>query len=111
MSYENEKIYLSDSLVGVLKNDYDYKEERAEHMKKYESDDWDKHRLYMCLFNALLHLLSSLYFIILKKYSVLFHAKMQKENTILNLFNFQYDVILFQKNNMYLIFGYFQNRH
>lgn len=39
MSYENEKIYLSDSLVGVLKNDYDYKEERAEHMKKYQSDD------------------------------------------------------------------------
>lgn len=38
MSDENEKIYLSDSLVGILKNDYDYKEERAEHMKKYESD-------------------------------------------------------------------------
>lgn len=39
MSDENEKIYLSDSLVGVLKKDYDYKEERTEHMKQYESDD------------------------------------------------------------------------
>lgn len=38
MPDENEKIYLSDSLVGVLKKDYDYKEERAKHMKKYESD-------------------------------------------------------------------------
>ena len=50
-------------------------------------------------------------FIILEKSSVLFHAKMQKEYTILNLIDFQYDVILFQKNNMYLIFRYFQNRH
>ena len=39
MPDENEKNYLSDSLVGVLKKDYDYKEERAEHMKKYERDD------------------------------------------------------------------------
>lgn len=39
MPDENEKNYLSDSLVGVLKKDYDYKEERAEYMKKYESDD------------------------------------------------------------------------
>lgn len=38
MPDENEKIYLSDSLVGVLKKDYDYKEERVEYMKKYESD-------------------------------------------------------------------------
>lgn len=30
MPDENEKIYLSDSLVGVLKKDYDYREERAE---------------------------------------------------------------------------------
>ena len=41
MPDENEKNNLSDSLVGVLKIDYDYKEERAEHMKKYESDDWN----------------------------------------------------------------------
>ena len=33
MPDENEKIYLSDSLVGVLKKDYDYKEERVEYMK------------------------------------------------------------------------------
>ena len=33
MPDENEKIYLSDSLVGVLKKDYDYREERAEQWK------------------------------------------------------------------------------
>ena len=66
---------------------------------------------FLWLFQWFVELLSSLYDIILEKSSVLSHTKMQKENTILNLFDFQYDVILFQKNNIYLIFWYFQNRH
>lgn len=39
ISHEKSVSYLSDSLRGVLKGDYDYKTERSERMKKYESAD------------------------------------------------------------------------
>ena len=34
-----KKAYLSDSLVGILKEDHDLNKIRAERLKKYETDD------------------------------------------------------------------------
>lgn len=39
VSHERSVSFLTDSLVGVLKNDYDEKATRQERMKKYESVD------------------------------------------------------------------------
>ena len=39
ISYDKTVSFLSDSLVGVLKNDYDDKKMKAERMSKYESAD------------------------------------------------------------------------
>ena len=42
VSYEKNISFLSDSLVGVLKNDYDYKNIKEEKNKKYEGIHWYK---------------------------------------------------------------------
>lgn len=39
VSHDKSVSFLTDSLVGVLKDDYDEKEVRAERTKKYESTD------------------------------------------------------------------------
>lgn len=39
ISHDKAVSFLSDSLVGVLKNDYDDKKMKAERMSKYESAD------------------------------------------------------------------------
>ncbi len=39
ISHDKSVSFLTDSLIGVLKNDYDDKAERAERMAKYESLD------------------------------------------------------------------------
>ena len=39
VSYDKSVSFLTDSLTGVLKNDYNEKESRMERMKKYESAD------------------------------------------------------------------------
>ena len=39
ISYEKSLSFLTESLVGVLKGDYDDKEMRAERMKKFEGSD------------------------------------------------------------------------
>jgi antitoxin (DNA-binding transcriptional repressor) of toxin-antitoxin stability system len=39
VSYDKSVSFLTDSLIGVLKGDYDDKEARTERMKKYESAD------------------------------------------------------------------------
>lgn len=39
ISHDKSVSFLTDSLVGVLKNDYDDKKMRAERMAKYESVD------------------------------------------------------------------------
>ncbi|MCD7904612.1 MAG: type II toxin-antitoxin system prevent-host-death family antitoxin [Clostridiales bacterium] len=39
ISYDKSVSYLTDSLIGVLKNDYDDKEMRAERMKKYDKNE------------------------------------------------------------------------
>ena len=39
ISHDKTVSFLSDSLVGVLKNDYDDKKMKAERMNKYESAD------------------------------------------------------------------------
>ena len=39
VSHERSVSFLTDSLVGMLKNDYDEKATRQERMKKYESVD------------------------------------------------------------------------
>lgn len=37
--FDKSVSFLSDSLLGVLKNDYDYKESRKESLNKYDSND------------------------------------------------------------------------
>lgn len=37
--FDKSVSFLSDSLLGVLKNDYDYKESRKERLNKYDSND------------------------------------------------------------------------
>ena len=39
ISHDKSVSFLTDSLIGVLKNDYDYKSARTERMAKYESVD------------------------------------------------------------------------
>lgn len=39
VSYDKSVSFLTDSLIGALNNDYDYKKVRMERMKKYESAD------------------------------------------------------------------------
>lgn len=39
VSYDKSVSFLTDSLIGVLKGDYDDKKARTEKMKKYESVD------------------------------------------------------------------------
>ena len=39
VSYDKTVSFLTDSLIGVLKENYDAKEVRAERMKKYDSND------------------------------------------------------------------------
>lgn len=39
VSYDKSVSFLTDSLTGILKNDYNEKESRMERMKKYESAD------------------------------------------------------------------------
>ena len=39
ISHEKTVSFLTDSIVGVLKNDYNDKESRTEQMKKYEGTD------------------------------------------------------------------------
>lgn len=39
ISHDKSVSFLTDSLVGVLKGDYDDKEMRAERMKRYENSD------------------------------------------------------------------------
>ncbi len=39
VSYDKSVSFLTDSLIGVLKNDYNEKESRTERIKKYESAD------------------------------------------------------------------------
>ena len=39
VSYDKTVSFLTDSLIGVLKGNYDDKEVRAERMKKYDSND------------------------------------------------------------------------
>ena len=39
VSHDKSVSFLTDSLTGVLKNDYNEKESRMERMKKYESAD------------------------------------------------------------------------
>ena len=39
VSYDKSVSFLTDSLIGVLNNDYDDKKARMEHRKKYESVD------------------------------------------------------------------------
>ena len=43
ISREKSVSFLTDSLTGVLKNDYDSKKISAERMAKYESIDWYKY--------------------------------------------------------------------
>ena len=47
VSYEKNISFLSDSLVGVLKNDYDHKNIKEEKRKKYEGIHW-----YECYFRC-----------------------------------------------------------
>lgn len=42
ISYEKSVSFLTDSLTGVLKGDYDEKDMRAEQMKKYENESSDR---------------------------------------------------------------------
>lgn len=42
ISYEKSVSFLTDSLTGVLKGDYDDKDMRAEQMKKYENESSDR---------------------------------------------------------------------
>ena len=39
VSYDKSVSFLTDSLTGILNNDYNEKESRTERMKKYESAD------------------------------------------------------------------------
>ena len=39
ISHDKSVSFLTDSLIGVLKGDYDYKSVKSERMKKYESAD------------------------------------------------------------------------
>ena len=39
VSYDKSVSFLTDSLIGVLNNDYDDKSIKMEHMRKYESVD------------------------------------------------------------------------
>ena len=39
VSYDKSVSFLTDSLTGILKNDYNEKESRMDRMKKYESAD------------------------------------------------------------------------
>ena len=43
VSYDKSVSFLTDSLTGILKNDYNEKESRMERMKKYESADLHKY--------------------------------------------------------------------
>lgn len=40
ISHDRSVLFLTDSLVGVLKNDYNDKVEKVERMSRYESVDW-----------------------------------------------------------------------
>lgn len=59
ISYNKGVSFLSDSLVGMLKNDYDDKTMKEEKLKKYENFDWYKCDL-RCIMNRRLYMEDSL---------------------------------------------------
>ena len=47
ISHEKTISFLTDSLIGVIKGDYDYDEIKKEKMKKYENIDWYEHNSWL----------------------------------------------------------------